>query len=81
MKIKRIALSIFSIALIGFNIALMLPKNANAQELAGARADCYWTWRPNGPGVLTSFIQCDDCTRIEAWVPSDERRCRIATVE
>tara|TARA_R100000697_G_C5317732_1_gene162641 strand:- start:248 stop:502 length:255 start_codon:yes stop_codon:yes gene_type:complete len=81
IRFRKMLLSLSAIALLAANAILLLPQEVKAQELFGARADCYWNWRPNGPGVLTSFIKCDDCTRIEAYVPADDRRCRFATPE
>jgi len=68
------------LAFLAVNATFLLPRDAKAQELFGQRADCYWTWTPSGQ-TLQSFIKCDNCTRIEAYNPSDDRRCKFVNPE
>lgn len=72
-RIRKTLLSGLALALLAVNGMFLFPKEAQAfVELE--RADCYWTWDLTG-FTQKSFIKCDGCTRVEAYNPSDDRRC------
>ncbi len=79
-KFKKIISAFGVVAFLAINLMFLMPRDVQAQELFGQRADCYWRWTPGGQ-TLQSFIKCDDCTRIEAYNPTDDRRCRFTTPE
>ncbi|MFY0594265.1 hypothetical protein [Roseivirga sp.] len=71
-RIQKALFSVFAIAFLVVNGMFIFPQKANAFELP--KDDCYYTWDLTG-FTEKSFIKCDGCTRIEAYAPTDKRKC------
>lgn len=74
-KIKKTMLSLLGIAFLAINGIFLFQKEAQAFNIA--RRDCSQNWNLIGfDQNKESFTECDNCTRIQAWNPTNDRRCR-----